>query len=125
MLPEQSIWYHIVTVGGLVSFKLAVLFVGYLIAKLGHDLLIKGVTGQFKFQAEIKGTKADLVSASPGVFFILMATVLIAIGVIKDKPFETRITTTSLESGGERQSKPSQQDSKPALPDLHSKETKP
>ena len=24
MIPDQNIWYHVVTVGGLISFKLAV-----------------------------------------------------------------------------------------------------
>ncbi len=125
MNPGQDIYYHVVTVGGLISFKLAVLFVGYLIARLGHDLLIKGVTGEFKFHTDIKGTKADLASASPGVFFILMATVLIAIGVIKDKPFETRVTTTSLASGAEHQFKPGETGAKPTLPDSPQKENKP
>lgn len=103
-IPEQAIWYHIVTVVSLVTFKLAILFVGYLIAKLGHDLLVKGVTGQFKFHTEIKGTKADLVSASPGIFFILMAAILIAIGILKDKPFETRVTERIIRTGGEQAS---------------------
>jgi len=82
-------------------FKLAVLIVGYLIGKLGYELLVKGVTGQFKFQTEFKGVKADLVSVSPGLFFILMATILIAIGVIKDKPFETKVTAGSVQTAGE------------------------
>jgi hypothetical protein len=125
MIPDQNIWYHVVTVGGLIFFKLAVLVVGYLIARLGHDLLIKGVTGQFKFHTEIQGSKADLVSASPGIFFILMATVLIAVGVIKDKPFETRVTTTTLESGGEHTLKPASTDSKPVMRDLPTNEAKP
>jgi hypothetical protein len=70
MNPAQDIYYHVVTVGGLLPFKLAVLFVGYLIARLGYDLLIKSVTGEFKFHTEVKGTKADLVSAFPAAFFI-------------------------------------------------------
>ncbi|HHH38495.1 MAG TPA: hypothetical protein ENK50_02825 [Sedimenticola sp.] len=99
---DYAIWFHVVTVFSLVLFKLAVLFVGYLIAKLGHDLLLKGVSGEFKFHSEIKGVKADLISASPGIFFILMATILIAVGVIKDKPFETRVKAQTIESGAER-----------------------
>jgi hypothetical protein len=99
---EQAIWYHVVTVFSLVTFKLAVLLVGYLIARLGHDLLIKGVTGQFKFHSTLGGGTADLVSASPGVFFILMATALIAIGIIKDKPFETTVTARTVQTGGEK-----------------------
>jgi hypothetical protein len=123
MNPEQSIWYHVVTVGGLVLFKLAVLFVGYLIARLGHDLLLKGVSGQFKFRTEFSGAKADLVSVSPGVFFVLMGTVLITIGVIKDKPFETRVTQTSLKPGAEHAFGQAAPDVKPVLPELPRKGT--
>lgn len=114
-----AIWYHIVTVSSLIIFKLAVLFVGYLIARLGHDLLIKGVSGQFKFHTEIKGTKADLVSASPGIFFILMATILIAVGVIKDKPFETKVTGRLIQSGAEQTVVPGPEKEKPELPPLN------
>jgi len=125
MKASEDIYYHVVTVGGLILFKLAVLVVGYLIARLGHDLLIKGVSGQFKFQAEIKGTKADLVSASPGLFFTLMATALIVIAVVKDKPFETTVTTTSLASGAEHQSKRDLPKAKPVLSEPPEKETRP
>lgn len=118
MNPEQSIWYHVVTVGGLVLFKLAVLFVGYLVARLGHDLLLKGASGQFKFRTEFKGAKADLVSVSPGVFFVLMGTVLIATGIIKDKPFETRVTQSSLQSGAESTLGPVTSNIKSVLPEL-------
>ncbi len=124
-LTDQAIWYHVITVGALLIFKLAVLIVGYLIGKLGYELLVKGVTGQFKFQTEFKGAKADLVSVSPGLFFILMATILIAIGVIKDKPFETKVTTGSVQTAGEPSTGKKAADEKPALPENPQKETKP
>lgn len=98
-MNELGIWYHITTVISLLVFKLAVLFVGYLIAKLGFDLLVKGVTGEFKFQTKFKDSTADLISASPGLFFILMATILIAIGILKDKPFETKVTKLEKQLG--------------------------
>ena len=114
---DPGLWYHVVTVFSLIFFKLAVLFVGYLIAKLGYELLVKGVTGEFRFQAEIKDTKADLISASPGLFFILMATILIAIGVLKDKPFETRIGIRTIASGAEQSTSKNPGDmEKPILP---------
>lgn len=100
-MQDVGIWYHVTTVVSLLIFKLVVLFVGYLIAQLGHDLLIKGVTGEFKFQTKFKESTADLVSASPGLFFILMATILISIGILKDKPFETKVTETRITSGVE------------------------
>ncbi len=84
---ETTLWLHLATVTPLMIFKLAVLWVGYLIAKLGYDLLVKGVGGSFKFQGEFRGGKADLISASPGIFFIFLATILLAIAVIVDKPW--------------------------------------
>ncbi len=113
---ERAIWYHVVTVVPLLIFKLAVLFVGYLIAKLGHDLLIKGVQGEFKFQSGFKGAKADLASASPGLFFILMAAVLIGVGILKDKPFETKITQREISTSAERSGEPKTNTEKPRLP---------
>jgi hypothetical protein len=109
---QQAIWYHLITVVSLLLFKLAVLFVGYLIAKLGYELLVKGVTGEFKFQTQYRGAKADLISASPGIFFILMATALLAIGVLKDKPFETTVTTGAVGTTGEHEP---QSENKPTL----------
>ncbi len=112
---ETGIWIHAITVISLMTFKLSILFVGYLIAKLGHDLLVKGVTGEFKFQTQFKGSTADLVSASPGLFFILMATVLISIGIIKDKPLETTLTKKSISSSAEQATKAKEKEQKPEL----------
>lgn len=86
---EQSIGLHLITVLSILSFKLAVLAVGYLITKMGYDLLLKGVTGEFKFKGSISGAKADLVGASPGLLFLLLGVFLIGFAVFKDKPFST------------------------------------
>lgn len=118
---EIGIWYHVITVVSLLTFKLAVLFVGYLIAKLGHDLLIKGVTGEFKFQTKFKESTADLISASPGLFFIFMATVLIGIGIIKDKPLETTVTKRTISTSAEGDLKERKKEKKPELPDQPNK----
>lgn len=117
MSADGAIWYHVVTVLGLVVFKLAVLVVGFLIARLGHDLLVKGITGEFKFAAQLRGTRADLVSASPGVFFILMATILLAVAILKDKPFETTVSERLVRSAAERTTEPLDDTARPALPD--------
>jgi hypothetical protein len=124
-LTNQAIWYHVITVGTLLTFKLAVLLVGYLIAKLGYQLLLKGVTGEFKFQTEFKGAKADLASVSPGLFFILMAAILIAVGVIKDKPFETIVTTGVVQTSAESDKATKASDGKPTLPGTPQKENTP
>lgn len=68
-------------------FKIGVLVVGYLITKMGFELFVKGITGEFKFKSEIQGMKADLVSASPGTFFVLMGAMLIAFAILKDNPY--------------------------------------
>ncbi len=90
-MNDSALWLHIVTVFPIMIFKLSVLIIGYLIARLGYNLLVKGISGEFNFKADLKGYKADVVSASPGIFFILMATILMAVGIIKDKPFKTEL----------------------------------
>jgi len=99
---SEGLWLHVATILPILTFKLAVLFVGYLIARLGYQLLVKGISGQFTFSANFRGGKADLVSASPGIFFILMATILIAIAVLKDKPFETDVKVSENGSPSEQ-----------------------
>jgi len=65
------------------SYKIFTLIVGYWVANLSYNLLLKGISGEFKFNAELKGVKADLASASPKIFFILMSVVIISIGLYK------------------------------------------
>ena len=86
---EQATSLHLITVISILSFKLSVLVIGYLIAKMGYELLVKGVTGEFKFKGSISGAKADLVGASPGLLFLLLGVVLLSMAVFKDKTFST------------------------------------
>ena len=72
---------HLMSVFFVWSYKIVALVIGYLFAKLGYALFLKGVTGEFKFRMQIKGAKADLLSASPGLFLILMGTVIVGIGL--------------------------------------------
>ena len=72
---------QLISVSFVAAFKLAALFVGYLFAKLGHDLFLRGVTGEFTFRADLKGWKADLVGASPGLFFILMGAAIVTVTI--------------------------------------------
>jgi hypothetical protein len=83
LAPSDLSLNHLVTGLLLWSYKIAILIIGYLFARMGYMLLIKGITGEFKFSAQLKGGKADLVSASPGIFFILMAAAIIAFGLYK------------------------------------------
>ncbi len=97
-MDDRAFYMSLVHVAAAGLFRLAVLIVGYLIAKLGYQLLIKGVTGEFRFQTQFKGVKSDLISASPGLFFILMATILIASAVLK---FESTFNYDYHTSGSE------------------------
>ena len=68
---------------------------GYLIVRLGHDLLEKGVKGEFKFKASFSGTKADLASASPGLLFVLLGVCLIGYAMQVSKVMEIKETQTT------------------------------
>ena len=92
MGAEAGIAMHLVTTLSITLFKISVLIVGYLLAKMGYNLLIKGITGQFNFKGDFKGIKADLVSASPGTLFIVLAIILLIFATVVDKPFSTKIT---------------------------------
>ncbi|GGF29040.1 hypothetical protein GCM10011611_38900 [Aliidongia dinghuensis] len=89
------LWLHLGTIGPLIAFKIAALLVGYLVARLGFQLLVMGVKGEFRFRSTFKAGSVDLISVSPGLFFTLMATVIITVGVLKDKPFETSFSAES------------------------------
>jgi hypothetical protein len=79
------------------SYKLVALLVGYLFARLGYTLFLKGVTGEFKFSTDIRGVKADLASVSPGLFLILMGAIVLCITIYKgfDVDFPAASTTDS------------------------------
>jgi len=83
----NDIGMALITVIPILIYKLSVLVVGYLIAKMGYQLLIKGVTGEFKFKSSLQGVKADLVSASPGTFFVLLGVLLMMFSVLKENPY--------------------------------------
>lgn len=80
---------HFLTAGTVLAFKVTVLVVGYKIARLGHDLLLKGISGGFKFSGGYAGIKGDLISSSPGLLFLLLGVVLLCVGVWKDAQFAT------------------------------------
>ena len=52
---------------------------------MGHDLLEKGVKGEFKFKGSISGARADLASASPGLLFLLLGVILIGYAMALNK----------------------------------------
>jgi hypothetical protein len=72
---------HIATMFFGWSYKVSALLIGYFFARLGSTLLVKGITGEFRFRMELKGAKGDLVSASPGLFLILMGALIVVVGL--------------------------------------------
>jgi hypothetical protein len=65
------------------SYKVGTLLVGYPFARLGYALFLQGVKGEFNFGMELKGAKATMASASPGLFLILMGTAIISVGLYR------------------------------------------
>lgn len=68
--------------------KLTCFVLGYLVVRLGYKLLVAGVKGEFKFQADLKGMRADLASASPGLLFLLLGVFLIGYAIYVPKVTE-------------------------------------
>jgi len=64
---------------------------GYKVIKLGYVLLHEGVKGEFVFVGNVHGAKADLRSASPGLLFVLLGTVIIIIAVTTKFPLHEKI----------------------------------
>ena len=88
---------HLISAATALTAKLAMLIIGYKVTKLGHDLLVKGVTGEFKFSGSYNGAKGDLISASPGLLFLLLGVVVLAVAITKSVPFNT---TVEQQAGG-------------------------
>jgi len=68
-----------------IVMKIVCFILGYKIIKLGYNLISAGVKGEFKFSANFIGFKADLASLSPGLLFVLLGVLLIAVAVYTNK----------------------------------------
>lgn len=68
--------------------KLFALFLGYKIVVLGSALLREGISGEFKFQSEFQGLKADLASVSPGLLFVLIGGLIICYALFVEKEID-------------------------------------
>jgi len=71
--------------------KVTAFVLGYLIVKLGHDTMIRGVSGEIDFGFSGSGFETKLKSASPGAFFILMGAAIIIWGLTVEKPFAIEV----------------------------------
>ena len=69
-----------------ITLKLVALIIAYKIIKLGYDLLLRGVKGEFQFSGQVAGNKADLKSASPGLLFLLLGCMVMVIAVTEKFP---------------------------------------
>jgi hypothetical protein len=83
---------YLVTALSILAFKLALIWAGVNVVRMGYELLVRGVSGEFKFKGEFSGSKADLVSASPGLLFALLGVLLLTAGAVIDKPFSIQWT---------------------------------
>lgn len=66
--------------------KITAFIFGYLVIKMGHDTLVKGITGEFDFGFSGSGFNAKLKSASPGLLFVLLGTAIIIWSMVVAKP---------------------------------------
>ena len=74
----------------MMALKITAFVLGYLIVRLGHDTLIKGVTGEIDFGFSGSGFKTKLKAASPGALFVLMGAAVIIWGLMVKKPMEIK-----------------------------------
>jgi hypothetical protein len=68
------------------AMKICAFVIGYLIVRLGHDTLIKGVSGDIDFGFSGGGVETKLKSASPGAFFVLAGAAIIMWALFVEKP---------------------------------------
>ena len=60
------------------THRIIAIFAGLFCTYLGYKLFVLGVNGQASLIVENKTTKAQLINASPGIFFALFGMALIA-----------------------------------------------
>jgi len=79
--------------------KIAAILGGIYCLYLGHDLLLKGVTGEFDFSFGFQGAKGKLASASPGLFFVLIGAIIIIFVVRAKETYKTSDETETFSDG--------------------------
>lgn len=81
-------WLAVLNMLLVFALKLTCFGLGYLVVKIGAELLREGVKGEFKFKTSLVGPKADLTSASPGLLFLSLGVALIAYAMWVSKVIE-------------------------------------
>jgi hypothetical protein len=112
-----ALWSHFITVFSILAFKIATLVIGFLIVKMGYELIEKGVKGEFKFSTDYKGSKAALASSSPGLLFLLLGVILLCVSVFVEKPFNLEVSQDASMKTTQTGTDLSTQD-KPVLPPM-------
>lgn len=92
------------------AMKITAFVIGYLIVKLGHDTLIKGVSGDIDFGFSGAGIDTKLKSASPGAFFVLAGAAIIMWGLFVDKPISLSLNPADSKSTPTKQEASAQKD---------------
>ena len=74
-------------IAAILAMKLTAIVVGYKIVKLGYEALIRGIKGEFDFGGKITNqAEVKLLSASPGLFFVLFGSFVICWALFVEKP---------------------------------------
>jgi hypothetical protein len=76
---------------GTLAMKITAIVIGYLVVRLGHDTLVRGITGELDFGFTGSGVEAKLKSASPGAAFVLAGAAIIIWALVVDKPFNMTV----------------------------------
>lgn len=71
--------------------KITAFVLGYLIVRLGHDTLVKGISGEIDFGFSGSGFTTKLKSGSPGALFVVMGAAIILWGLMVQKPMEIKV----------------------------------
>jgi hypothetical protein len=79
--------------------KIGAILGGIYCLYLGHDLLLKGVTGEFDFSFGFQGAKGRLASVSPGLFFVLIGAIIIIFVVRAKETYKTSDETETFSDG--------------------------
>lgn len=73
------------------AMKVTAFVIGYLIVRLGHDTLVRGISGDIDFGFSGSGIDAKLKAASPGTFFVLAGAAIIVWGLFVEKPLDIKM----------------------------------
>ena len=102
---------------GTLAMKVTAIVIGYLIVRLGHDTLVRGVTGELDFGFSGSGVETKLKSASPGAAFVLAGAAIIIWALLVEKPFNLEVVPTPTSQASPAKGTDSGIPDGPALPE--------